>query len=88
MARGLKEGEPNGRDVYGDIIDHPHWRSPVRPPMSLQDRAAQFSPFAALTGYDAAVRETARHVDRKIELDEEPATEVGELAEPVTDSLP
>ena len=56
---------------YDDIIDHPHHVSAVHPPMSLQDRAAQFSPFAALTGYDAAVRETARHVDRKVELDEE-----------------
>lgn len=56
---------------YDDIIDHPHHVSAVHPPMSLLDRAAQFSPFAALTGYDAAVRETARHVDRKLELDEE-----------------
>lgn len=56
---------------YDDIIDHPHHVSTVHPPMSLLDRAAQFSPFAALTGYDDAVRETARHVDRKIELDED-----------------
>ena len=38
--------------------------------MSMLDRAAQFSPFAALTGYDAAVKETARLTDRRIELDE------------------
>ena len=56
---------------YDDIIDHPHHVSTVHPPMPLLDRAAQFSPFAALTGYDAAVRETARCVDKKLELDEE-----------------
>lgn len=63
---------------YDDIIDHPHHVSAVHPPMSLLDRAAQFSPFAALTGYDAAVRETARHVEQKIELDEEQKNAVGE----------
>ena len=31
MTQGLKEGEPNGRDVYGNIIDHPHWQSPICP---------------------------------------------------------
>ena len=66
MARGLKEGEPSGRDVYGDIIDHPHWRSPVRPPMSLQDRAAQFSPYQALTGYSDMVREDQRLTEEQI----------------------
>ena len=39
--------------------------------MPLRDRAAQFAPFAALTGYDAAIRETARLTDRRIELDDE-----------------
>lgn len=55
---------------YDDIINLPHHTSPKRPRMSMIDRAAQFSPFAALTGYDAAVKETARLTDRRVELDE------------------
>lgn len=55
---------------YDDIINLPHHTSSKRPRMSMIDRAAQFSPFAALTGYDAAVKETARLTDRRIELDE------------------
>ena len=55
---------------YDDIIDLPHHVSETHPPMSRADRAAQFSPFAALTGYDAAVRESARVTERRIELDE------------------
>lgn len=55
---------------YDDIIDLPHHVSETRHRMSKVDRAAQFSPFAALTGYDDAVKETARLTDEKIELDE------------------
>jgi len=55
---------------YDDIIDMPHHVSPKRSKMSNYDRAAQFSPFAALTGYDGVIRETARLTDTKIELDE------------------
>lgn len=54
---------------YEDIIGLPHHISPTRTHMPLIDRAAQFSPFAALTGYDAAVKETARLTERRIELD-------------------
>ena len=55
---------------YEDIINFSHHRSKKHPHMPLSDRAAQFSPFAALTGHDAAIKETARLTDRKIELDE------------------
>ena len=55
---------------YDDILHLPHHVSEKHPPMSLLDRAAQFSPFAALTGYEAAVEETARLTDQRIELDE------------------
>lgn len=55
---------------YDDIIALPHHVSSTHPPMPVSDRAAQFSPFAALTGYDDAVKETARLTDRRIELDE------------------
>lgn len=55
---------------YEDIINMPHHVSPVRPGMSMRDRAAQFAPFAALKGYDEAIEETARLADEKIELSE------------------
>ncbi len=55
---------------YDDIIDVPYPRSTGRARMSMADRAAQFSPFAALTGHGAAIRETARLTDHRIELDE------------------
>lgn len=58
-------------DKYKNIINLPHKQSTKRPHMSLLDRAAQFAPFAALTGYDDAVKETARLTDEKIELSEE-----------------
>ena len=55
---------------YDDIINLLHHVSASRPRMSALDRAAQFSPFAALTGYDDAVKETARLTDERVELDE------------------
>lgn len=55
---------------YDDIINLPHHISKKRPQMSMADRAAQFSPFAALTGHDAAIKETARLTDDRIDLDE------------------
>lgn len=58
---------------YDDIIHLPHHVSAKRPRMSALDRAAQFSPFAALTGYDDALRETRRQTEQKIVLDEEEA---------------
>ena len=48
---------------YDDIIDLPHHTSKTHPQMTLYDRAAQFSPFAALSGYEAAVDETARQTE-------------------------
>lgn len=55
---------------YDDIINLPHHVSTTRPQMSTINRAAQFAPFAALTGYDAAIRETARLTDERIKLGE------------------
>lgn len=60
--------------MYEDIINLPHHVSKTRPQMSMLDRAAQFSPFAALTGYDAAIKETGRLTDEKIEMDEDRKT--------------
>ncbi len=56
---------------YEDIINHPHHVSKSHPQMPMADRAAQFSPFAALTGYDAAIQETGRLTEERITLDEE-----------------
>lgn len=55
---------------YDDIIDLPHYVSAKRPQMSMEDRAAQFSPFAALVGYDDGIAEANRQVERFAELDE------------------
>lgn len=56
---------------YDDIINLPHHVSSTRPHMPMIDRAAQFQPFRALTGYENAVQETARLTDAKPELTEE-----------------
>lgn len=56
---------------YNDIIHLPHHVSDKRPRMSLHDRAAQFAPFAALTGHEEAIVETARLTDGKLELAED-----------------
>ena len=55
---------------YDDIINLPHHVSKKRPQMSIEQRSAQFAPFAALTGYEEAVKETARRTDKRIELEE------------------
>lgn len=58
------------RHKYDDIIDLPRHESRTHPPMPVSDRAAQFAPFAALTGHSAAVEETARLTGERVELDE------------------
>ena len=55
---------------YSDIINLPHHVSKNHPQMPMEARAAQFAPFAALTGYDAVIHETARLTDRQVELEE------------------
>ena len=59
---------------YDEIMELPHHVSTTRPQMPMSDRAAQFAPFAALTGYDSAIKETGRLTDERIELDEEALT--------------
>ncbi len=61
----------NNEYQYDDIINLPHHTSETRSRMSMTNRAAQFSPFAALTGYDDAVVETARLTDERHELTED-----------------
>lgn len=61
---------------YDDIINLPHPTSAKHPRMPLSDRAAQFSPFAALSGHSAAIAETARLTEQRIELDEDTKAEL------------
>ena len=63
---------------YEDIIYLPHPTSTKHPRMSLYDRAAQFSPFAALTGHSDAIKETARLTSERIELDEQEIIKLNE----------
>ena len=61
---------------YDDIINLPHPTSKRHPRMPIRDRAAIFSPFAALSGHGAAIAETARLTERRIELDEDTRAEL------------
>lgn len=56
---------------YDDIINLPHHVSKRHPQMSLYARSAQFAPFAALTGYEDAIKETSRETSEKIDIDDE-----------------
>lgn len=79
-------------DKYDDIINLPHPVSKKHPPMSMLNRAAQFAPFAALTGHGAAIDETARLTDAKIELDADSRADLDRklhyLAEHLSDAFP
>lgn len=74
-------------DNYENIIHLPHHVSTTHSPMPLLDRAAQFSPFAALSGYDSAVKETARLTDKRIELSEDKKAVLTEKLRIVEDML-
>ena len=65
-------------DNYNDIINLPHHVSKTHPKMSLHDRAAQFSPFAALTGNEEEINESARLTEKKLELDEDEKIRINE----------
>ena len=72
---------------YDDIINLPHHVSKRHPQMSALNRAAQFSPFAALTGHDAAIKETARLTDFFIELDENKKEQLDEQLQLIRENL-
>lgn len=72
---------------YDEIMELPHHVSTTRPQMPLSDRAAQFAPFAALTGYDSAIKETGRLTDERIELDEEALTALDRKYQLLMDTL-
>ena len=65
-------------DNYNDIINLPHHVSKTHPRMSLHDRAAQFSPFAARTGHEEEINESARLTEKKLELDEDEKIRINE----------
>ena len=74
--------------AYDDPLNLPHHTSAVQPAMPMQNRAAQFAPFAALVGYDALIRETARLTDQKVELDESVKAELNEKLRLLLELLP
>ena len=72
---------------YKNLIYEPHHVSVRRPHMRNGDRAAQFAPFAALSGFDNAIDETARLTDRKIELDEGEKEELDRMLASLSDKI-
>ena len=72
---------------YEDIIQLPHYQSKVHPRMPVSARAAQFAPFAALTGYEDAVEETARLTEERIELTEEAKAMIDQKLQYLRDHL-
>ena len=72
---------------YDDIIRLTHHVSARHPQMSIHDRAAQFSPFAALTGHDAAIRETERLTEEWVELDEDSKEQLDERLQMIREHL-
>ena len=72
---------------YDEIMELPHHVSTTRPQMPMSDRAAQFAPFAALTGYDSAIKETGRLTDERTELDEEALTALDRKYQLLMDTL-
>ena len=62
--------------AYDDIIRLPHPTSRKHPRMSMEERAAQFAPFAALTGFGGVIRETGRLTDKQVELGESDQVEL------------
>lgn len=83
----MKRGYIMDSFKYEDIINLPHPTSKKHPRMSLHDRAAQFVPFAALTGYDVAIRETARLTDERLELDAEIIAQLNDKLNVIRENL-
>ena len=72
---------------YDDIINLPHPEPKQHPRMSMENRAAQFSPFAALTGHNEAIKETERLTDSKIELAEDTITDINRTLMWIRDNI-
>lgn len=76
------------KNQYDDIIHLPHHVSTTHQRMSNLDRAAQFAPFAALTGHEEAVKEVARRTNEKIELDESELEILNRKLQKINENLP
>ena len=74
--------------AYDDLLNLPHHTSDFQPAMSMQNRAAQFAPFATLIGYDALIQETTRLTDQMAELDESVKAELNEKLRLLLELLP
>ncbi|MBO7703319.1 MAG: hypothetical protein J6S26_02645 [Solobacterium sp.] len=72
----MKHAEEEALKRYGDIIDAPRPASPNRRKASINSRAAQFAPFAALTGFEGEIREEARYTESRHELNEDEKAEL------------
>ena len=75
------------QNPYADILTLPHHKASNRPQMSMHDRSAQFSPFAALTGFDDVIAETGRRTDQKIELSESQMTLLNQKLNLIDDAV-
>ena len=75
------------QNPYADILKLPHHKAANRPHMSMHDRAAQFSPFAALTGFDGVIAETGRRTERKIDLSESQMTQLNQKLTLIDDAI-
>ena len=75
------------QNSYADILKLPHHKAANRPQMSMHDRAAQFSPFAALTGFNGVIAETGRRTERKIDLSESQMTQLNQKLTLIDDAI-
>lgn len=87
MTKGMTEKEPDPRVVYADIFDLPHHVSETHPHMSLSDRAAQFSSYKALSGYEDMVAEEARMTGSELELSEYEMELLGQKLDLISDVI-
>ncbi len=78
----------NTTNKYDDIINLPHHVSKKHPQMSIEARAAQFAPFAALTGHSDAIKETARLTNKRMEIDEEIKTIIDNKLQIIQEQIP
>lgn len=83
----LAKAQEEVMEKYGDILNAPRPISTKHRPMSLENRAAQFAPFAALTGYDSAIAETARYTEDTVELDENKKAEIDQILQWVEERI-
>ena len=87
MTKGIISKEPDPEIVYADIFNHTRHVSDHHPQMSLYNRAAQFAPFAALSGYDEMIDEEARLVDNRIELSDEETAHLSQKLSRIADAI-